>query len=230
MVPTGKHQKKAKRDNEMKSGDLFSQSLAGLFLICSFPLVAVCALIIFLGDRGPILFRQCRIGKNGKPFLLLKLRTMKASSNIGNLTSRGDTRITRVGGLLRQYKFDEIPQLLNVFRGEMSFVGPRPEVPEYVNLLDPRWQAVLSVRPGIVDLASLAFRNEEDLLSQQTDIETFYREWLLPRKLDLSAHYIRSRSPRMDARLIALTFRHVTLKGGLDPQKLAKQFAYEGAL
>jgi lipopolysaccharide/colanic/teichoic acid biosynthesis glycosyltransferase len=214
----------------LKSGNLLMQAVAGLFLLAALPAVMTCALVIFLEDRGPILYRQCRIGKNGKPFLLFKLRTMTPSSGAATITARTDYRITRVGGLLRQYKFDELPQLWNVFRGEMSFVGPRPEVPEYVNLLDPRRQKVLSVRPGIVDLASLAFRNEEDLLSEQKDIEKFYRECLLPRKLDLSAHYMRIRSLRTDARLFALTFKHVTLKGALNPQKLARQFHYEGML
>jgi lipopolysaccharide/colanic/teichoic acid biosynthesis glycosyltransferase len=214
----------------LKSGNLLVQAVAGLFLLAAFPAVVACALVIFLEDRGPILYRQCRIGKNGKPFLLFKLRTMMPSSGAASITAGTDSRITRVGGVLRQYKLDELPQLWNVARGEMSFVGPRPEVPEYVNLLDPRWQNVLSVRPGIVDLASLAFRNEEDLLSQQNDIEKFYREWLLPRKLDLSAHYIRIRSLRTDARLVALTFKHVTLKGTLNPGKLARQFHYGGAL
>ena len=214
----------------LKSDNLLVQGLASLFLLAALPAVLACAVVIFLEDRGPIFYRQCRIGKNGKPFLLFKLRTMIPSTGAAGITARTDSRITRVGGVLRKYKLDELPQLWNVARGEMNFVGPRPEVPQYVNLLDPRWQIVLSVRPGIVDLASLAFRNEEDLLSEQKDIERFYREWLLPRKLDLSAHYMRIRSPKTDARLVALTFKHVTLKGALNPQRLARQFHYEGVL
>jgi lipopolysaccharide/colanic/teichoic acid biosynthesis glycosyltransferase len=192
--------------------------------------MAACALAVCCEDRGPIFFRQRRIGKNGKPFLLLKLRSMKALSTGKNITARNEARITTVGKLLRAYKLDEIPQLYNVFCGDMNFVGPRPEVPEYVDLSDLRWRSVLSVKPGIVDLASLAFRDEEDLLSGQQDPEKYYRDWLLPRKLDLSAHYIRTRSLATDARLLALTVRHVVIRGKLDPQKIANQFAYEGAL
>src|SRR5205814_5896559 len=116
---------------------------------------------------------------------LLKLRSMKAMSMGRRITARNDTRITAVGRRLREYKIDELPQLWNVFRGDMSLVGPRPEVPEYVDLSDPRWQTVLSVKAGITDLASLVLRNEERLLSEQMDAEIFYRDWLLPQKLEL---------------------------------------------
>jgi lipopolysaccharide/colanic/teichoic acid biosynthesis glycosyltransferase len=214
----------------MKPGYLLAQILAGLSLIAAFPIIATCAVAVFIEDGGAVLFSQCRIGKNGSPFLLWKLRSMKTLSSGRNITARTDDRITAVGKLLRAYKLDELPQLWNVFRGDMSFVGPRPEVPEYVDLLDPQWRVVLSVKPGIVDLASLAFRNEEDLLSEQNNPEKFYRDWLLPRKLDLSAHYIRTRSLPTDARLVALTFRHILFRGNLDRQKVARQFAYEGAL
>jgi lipopolysaccharide/colanic/teichoic acid biosynthesis glycosyltransferase len=131
---------------------------------------------------------------------------------------------------LREYKIDELLQLWNVFRGDMSFVGPRPEVPEYVDLSDPRWRAVLAVTPGITDLASLVFRHEERLLSGHSDVEKFYREWLLPRKLDLSTHYLRTRSLATDARLIALTLKHVFFRGEFDLDDIARQFAYKGTL
>jgi lipopolysaccharide/colanic/teichoic acid biosynthesis glycosyltransferase len=214
----------------MKREDLLERIVAGLSLVLVFPVIMACAVAVFFEDRGAVLFRQCRVGKNGRPFLLWKLRSMKSLSSGSNITARTDDRITAVGKLLRAYKLDELPQLWNVFCGDMSFVGPRPEIPEYVALLDPRWQVVLSVKPGIVDLASLAFRNEEDLLSEQDSPEKFYRDWLLPRKLDLSAHYIRMRSLPTDARLVALTFRHILFRGNLDRQKVARQFAYEGAL
>jgi lipopolysaccharide/colanic/teichoic acid biosynthesis glycosyltransferase len=206
--------------------DVFERSAAGLALIVVLPVLAVCAMAIFLEDRGPILFRQRRTGKHGTPFLLLKLRSMKSMSIGRNITVRNDTRITAVGRRLREYKIDELPQLWNVFRGDMSLVGPRPEVPEYVDLSDPRWQTVLSVKAGITDLASLVFRNEERLLSEQKDAEKFYRDWLLPQKLDLSAHYIRTRSLTSDARLIALTVKHVFVRGQLDGNAIAQQFAY----
>jgi lipopolysaccharide/colanic/teichoic acid biosynthesis glycosyltransferase len=214
----------------MKSPDLISQIAAGLSLVAVAPIVAVCALALIVEGGGPVFFRQCRIGRNGRPFDLLKLRSMRHASHGTRITARGDSRITGVGKLLRSYKLDELPQLWNVLRGEMSFIGPRPEVPEYVDLSDPRWQAVLSVKPGITDLASLAFLNEENLLFRQKDFESFYRDWLLPRKLDLSAYYIRTRSFSTDVRLIALTIRHSILPHQYDPRQIAKQFAYEGSI
>jgi lipopolysaccharide/colanic/teichoic acid biosynthesis glycosyltransferase len=214
----------------MKPRELISRVAAGLLLTAIAPVVAVCALALVVGDGGPVLFHQRRIGRNGKPFDLLKLRTMKHDSRGALITARGDSRITRIGTMLRNYKIDELPQLWNILRGEMSFIGPRPEVPQYVDLSDPRWQMVLSVKPGITDLASLAFRNEELLLLQQSDIERFYRDWLLPRKLDMSAYYIAARSFTTDAKLIALTIRHSVLPHQYDRHTIAKQFAYEGSI
>lgn len=210
--------------------DLFERSAAGLALIAVLPVLAVCALAIFLEDRGPVLFRQRRTGKHGRPFLLLKLRSMRSMSMGRSITARNDPRITAVGRRIRQYKIDELPQLWNVFRGDMSVVGPRPEVPEYVDLSDPRWQTVLSVNAGITDLASLVFRNEERLLAEQKDPEKFYRDCVLPLKLELSAHYITTRSLTSDARLIALTLKHIFVRGQLDRNDIAEQFAYQGAL
>jgi lipopolysaccharide/colanic/teichoic acid biosynthesis glycosyltransferase len=210
--------------------DLLERTAAGLALILVFPVLVVCALAVFLEDRGPILFRQRRIGRHGRPFLLLKLRSMKTKSMGRSITAGNDTRITAVGKRLREYKIDELPQLWNVFRGDMSLVGPRPEVPEYVDLSDPRWQTVLSVNAGITDLASLVFRHEARLLAEQKDAEKFYRDWLLPRKLDLSAHYIRTRSMTSDARLIALTVRQMFVREQLDGKDMAQQFGYQGAL
>jgi lipopolysaccharide/colanic/teichoic acid biosynthesis glycosyltransferase len=206
--------------------NLFERVVAALGFIAVSPLLAVCAVAVYLEDRGPVLFRQLRMGANGKPFLLLKLRTMRSRARGRSITAEGDSRITAIGKLLRDFKIDELPQLWNVFRGDMSFVGPRPEVPEYVDLSDPRWRVVLSVKPGITDLASLVFRHEERLLSGHSDVEKFYRERLLPQKLDLSAHYVRTRSPAKDARLIALTLRHVFLRGELDGPEIARQFSY----
>jgi lipopolysaccharide/colanic/teichoic acid biosynthesis glycosyltransferase len=194
------------------------------------PVVAVCAFALLVEDGGPVFFRQRRIGKNGKPFDLLKLRSMKQVSSGTKITARSDSRITIVGKVLRKYKIDELPQLWNVLHGDMAFVGPRPEVPEYVDLSNPQWQRVLSVKPGITDLASLAFRNEEDLLGGQGNVDRFYRDWLLPRKLDLSAHYIRTRSFLSDVRLIAFTLKHTVLPHRHDRHQVAKQFDYEGAL
>ena len=207
---------------------LLERVLALAALALASPLLAACALAIVLEDRGAVLFRQRRIGKHGRPFLLLKLRSMKPSTKGRSVTASGDARITAVGRLLREYKIDELPQLWNVFRGEMSFVGPRPEVPEYVDLSDARWRFVLSVRPGITDLASLIFRHEERLLAGQSDVERFYRESLLPGKLDLSAHYVRTQSLTTDLRLIALTLRHILIRSEFDRDDIARQFSYQG--
>jgi lipopolysaccharide/colanic/teichoic acid biosynthesis glycosyltransferase len=214
----------------MKLSDAISPIAAVLALITVAPIVAVCALALVIEDDRPVFFRQHRIGKNGKIFDLVKLRSMKKVSSGTKITARNDSRVTTVGKVLRKYKIDELPQLWNVLRGEMGFIGPRPEVPEYVDLSDQRWQRVLSVKPGITDLASLAFRNEEDLLGEQGDVASFYRDWLLPRKLDLSAHYIQTRSFTTDVKLIALTLRHIALPRQHDRHQVAKQFAYEGSL
>lgn len=210
--------------------DLFERAIAGLALITLSPVLLVCAFAVFLEDRGAVLFRQRRTGQNGRSFFLLKLRSMKPTSKGRSITARNDERITAVGRLLREYKIDELPQLWNVLRGDMSLVGPRPEVPEYVDLSDPRWQVVLSVKPGITDLASLVFRHEERLLAEQSNVEQFYRDWLLPRKLDLSVHYIRTRSLASDVRLVALTLRLIFVRRQLEQNEIAQQFAYQGAL
>jgi lipopolysaccharide/colanic/teichoic acid biosynthesis glycosyltransferase len=212
----------------MKAQDLFTRIAAGLLLIAAAPLLAVCAVAILLEIGRPVLFRQLRIGRSGRPFQILKLRTMKFAVGSCNITADGDTRITLSGRMMRRYKIDEFPQLWNVLCGEMNFIGPRPEVPEYVDLSDRRWQTVLSVRPGITDLASLAFRNEEILLSQQHDIERFYHDWLLPRKLDMSAHYIRHRGFTSDAKLLVLTIRHSLVPRQHDPTHIAQEFEYRG--
>jgi lipopolysaccharide/colanic/teichoic acid biosynthesis glycosyltransferase len=204
--------------------------VAGIGLLAASPLLAVCALAIYFGDRRPFLFRQVRIGAGGKPFVLLKLRSMTVASRGTSITAGGDSRITTVGKLLRDFKLDELPQLWNVLRGDMNFIGPRPEVPEYVDMSDPRWRAVLSVRPGITDLASLMLRHEERLLAGREDVDKFYRERLLPKKLEISSHYAQTRSALKDAQLIALTLRSIVKRGELNEQDIARQFCYGGTL
>jgi lipopolysaccharide/colanic/teichoic acid biosynthesis glycosyltransferase len=138
------------------------------------------------------------------------------------VTAAGDARITRVGGVLRRFKLDELPQLFNVLKGDMSLVGPRPEVPEYVQLEAPVWQAVLQVRPGVTDLASLLYRDEEKLLGTSHDPTGFYRQTVLPAKLVLNLGYLRSRSFWRDLRLIALTIRYSLFPRGFDPDLVAR--------
>src|SRR6478672_6127594 len=145
---------------------VYDACFAVLGLILLSPLLVLIALMVKLGDRGSVFYRQKRIGQYGVPFLIIKFRTMVPDADKRGLsiTSNGDRRITRVGRLLRKTKLDELPQLWNVLRGEMSLVGPRPEVPRYVELYTPEQRTILNYKPGITDLASLRFRDEESLL------------------------------------------------------------------
>ena len=176
-----------------------------LLLVLS-PVLAVAAIAVKCSGSGPTFFRQIRVGRGGKPFEILKFRTMRTTSSPGPLiTGAGDPRVTRVGRVLRRWKVDELPQLVNVLRGEMSFVGPRPEVPRYVNMFAEQYRELLAVRPGITDIASMAFRDEETLLGRSSNPEDLYVREILPRKLALSHAYVRRRSFGLDLRLIART-------------------------
>jgi lipopolysaccharide/colanic/teichoic acid biosynthesis glycosyltransferase len=179
----------------------------GLILLA--PLLAVFAILSKLTSGGSVIFRQERVGKNGSVFTLIKFRTMASAAQGRNLpiTVSGDPRITAFGAFLRRYKFDELPQLWNVLRGEMSLVGPRPELPEYVETFSEKDRVALSVCPGITDPASLAYRHEEELLSRAADPEEFYRRTILPHKLSLNLEYIEQMSFALDARLILQTLR-----------------------
>ena len=169
------------------------------------PLFLVSAALILLTDGRPVIFRQKRVGRHGELFDILKFRTMEIENSGLPITAGGDRRVTLVGARLRKYKLDELPQFFCVLRGHMSLIGPRPEVPEYVESSDDLWEAVLQMRPGITDLASLAFRNEEDILALAEDPETFYRSFVLPEKLRLNIAYQRSRSLTRDLKLLWMT-------------------------
>ena len=194
-------------------------------LICLLPVFAGLALAVIVDNGPPVFFRQTRVGKNGRPFRIWKFRTMCVGSLGSVITAAGDGRITRVGAVLRRWKLDELPQLFNVLTGDMSLVGPRPEVAEYVRLEEPVWQAVLQVRPGITDLASLLYRNEEELLGAADDPNAFYRESVLPAKLFLNLAYLRSRSFRLDLRLIVLTIWYSLHPDRFDPDLIKRTFA-----
>jgi lipopolysaccharide/colanic/teichoic acid biosynthesis glycosyltransferase len=179
---------------------------AGLLL--SLPVLAVAAVAVAASSRGPVLFRQERVGRNGRRFRLFKLRTMRQGAGGPQVTAAGDDRITPVGRFLRRCKLDELPQLWNVVRGDMSLVGPRPEVPRYVDESDPRWKRVLQVRPGITDPVTLRLRDEEELLaSAPGDPERFYREELQPVKLREYERYLEHRSWKTDLRVLTDTLR-----------------------
>lgn len=181
------------------------------------PVLVVSAILILWHDGRPILFGQKRIGKGGRPFRMWKFRTMRAGSRGTAITAAGDARITRIGAVLRKHKVDELPQLFNVLRGEMSLVGPRPELPEFVKLDAPIWQVVLQVRPGLTDLATLLFRDEENLLATSSDPLALYRETILPAKLILNVAYLRSRSFLRDLKLICLTAHYSLAPKHFDP-------------
>ncbi len=183
-------------------------SVAGLIFLS--PFLLLIAMLVKISSRGPALFKQQRIGRGANLFLLYKFRSMNsdASATGSSITSAGDSRITAFGRLLRKTKFDELPQLWNVLRGEMSLVGPRPEVPEFVRDC-AAFAPLLNSRPGITDPASIAFRHEEAILAGQQDPEFFYREQLLPQKLALSLRYLENISFRRDLSILFLTFLSV---------------------
>jgi lipopolysaccharide/colanic/teichoic acid biosynthesis glycosyltransferase len=192
-------------------------SFVGLILLS--PVLGVVAACILVGDGWPVLFRQTRVGRYGRPFVLFKFRTMRAPDSRGRISDLGRpmsetgatfdagnrSRVTRVGRVLRKWKLDELPQLWNVLNGEMSLVGPRPEIHQWVEAYPEQWARVLTVQPGITDPASIEFRNEEELLARADDPQRHYREVILPRKLDLYEAYVRTRSFFGDVGIILRT-------------------------
>lgn len=191
----------------------FDSILSGALIILASPVLLLAAIAIRLDTGGPVFFRQLRVGLNGTPFHILKFRTMMvdAERHGGQLSRRGDARVTRVGRVLRRSKVDELAQLFNVVAGDMALVGPRPEVPRYVALYDERQREVLKVRPGITDPSSIVFRNEGDLLASSSEPETFYVRVLLPRKIDLSLTYVRQRSLGLDLLVLLRTAQCLVL-------------------
>jgi lipopolysaccharide/colanic/teichoic acid biosynthesis glycosyltransferase len=180
-------------------------AVAGLIFLS--PLLVFVACCIKVTSSGPALYRQVRIGRGGRPFQILKFRSMAARFSDTDLliTAAGDSRVTAVGKFLRRHKIDELPQLWNVLRGDMSLVGPRPEVPIYVGAYSAEQRLVLSVRPGITDPASLAYRHEEEILAAQADPEQFYRTEILPDKLARNITYLDEITFRNDVRIIMKT-------------------------
>ena len=187
-------------------------SCLGLILLA--PVLVVLAIIIKLDSKGPVLFIQSRVGLNNKDFNIFKFRTMQMESDKKGLLTLGnkDSRITKVGYFLRRYKIDEFPQLLNIVIGDMSFVGPRPELRKYVNYYPQEDLSVLSVRPGITGLASIEFRNEVELLKAAKDPENYFIESIIPEKLKLNKLYIEKRSFWFDLKLIIITIYRVLTK------------------
>jgi lipopolysaccharide/colanic/teichoic acid biosynthesis glycosyltransferase len=184
-------------------------------LLFLFPLFLIVAVAIKLDSRGPVFFRQLRMGRGFSPFFIYKFRTMTDNlQNTGALfTVKHDPRITRVGRFLRKSKIDELPQLINVLTGEMTFVGPRPEVPSYVDLFRADYEEILRVRPGITDLASIKYRDEASVLAQSPDPEAEYVNRVLPDKIMLAKEYISHSSFLFDLGLMFKTFRRLFQRG-----------------
>lgn len=178
---------------------IFDILLAVILLILLFPILLMVALLIKISSKGPIIFRQSRVGKNDIDFTLYKFRTMRTGSEqkSGLTVGNRDSRITGIGYFLRKYKIDELPQLYNVLKNDMSIVGPRPEIRKYVNLYTAEQREVLLLKPGITDYASIHFRNENELLAMQKDHEAFYIKEVLPVKIQLNRRYAAERSLRV---------------------------------
>ena len=174
------------------------------------PLLAITALVIRTRDGKPILFKQERVGKNGKIFKILKYRTMsvKQKENSSQITVGEDQRITKTGRTLRKLKIDELPQLFNVLKGEMSFVGPRPEVKKYVDLYDDLQKEILKIKPGITELASLKYYNESEILGASDDPEREYIEKIMPDKIMLNLQYIKKMGLFYNIGIILRTIFH----------------------
>ncbi len=187
---------------------LFDIIASGLGLLVLSPLFLILALWIKLDSKGPVFYRQVRVGKDNKDFRIFKFRSMRVGSDKGSLVTIGgrDPRITRSGYIIRKLKLDELPQLINVFVGDMSLVGPRPEVRHYVNYWTPEQMRVLDVRPGITDPASIKFRNENELMEQAEDPEDYYINVIMQEKLKLYLEYVKNHSFWGDIGLIFKTF------------------------
>lgn len=181
---------------------LFDMVCAALGLLILSPVLLVCALLVGLTSPGGVLFRQERIGKDGVPFTIYKFRSMRKDNAGLKISTSRDTRITSVGRVLRKTKLDELPQLWNVLKGDMSFVGPRPEVREYTDLYTPEQRQVLMVRPGITGLASIRYRNENELLTASSDPNRTYIDEVMPAKLALDLKYIPRACVSYDIKLI----------------------------
>lgn len=188
---------------------LFDIIASGCGLLVLSPVFIIVALWIKIDSKGPVFFRQVRVGRYNKDFRIFKFRSMRVGSDKGSLVTIGgrDPRVTRSGYFIRKFKIDELPQLINVFLGDMSLVGPRPEVRHYVNYWTPDQMRVLDVRPGITDPASIRFRNENELLEKAEDPERYYIDVIMQEKIELYLEYVEKSSFWYDIKLIFQTFK-----------------------
>ena len=189
---------------------IFDITLSLFGLIILLPFMLIIAILIKIDSKGPVFFKQIRVTKNGKEFKIFKYRTMKVGSDkYSQITVGKDDRITKIGLFLRKYKLDEIPQLINVFIGDMSLVGPRPEVPKYVALYTEEQKEILKVRAGITDYASIEFSDENDLLASEEEPEKAYIEKIMPKKIELNKKYLSEISILTDIKIILLTIKKI---------------------
>ena len=191
--------------------DIFLTSVA---LVVLAPLMLLTAIAIVCDSKGGVLYKQLRVGKNNRDFYLYKFRTMRTFSDVQSLITVGDRdeRITKIGYFLRKTKWDELPQLLNILKGDMSIVGPRPEVRKYVDLYTPEQMRVLEVLPGLTDYASIAYMNENAILEKSDSPEQTYINKIMPVKLQLNFKYIDNQSFMVDMKIIAKTIRRIVVK------------------
>ena len=187
----------------------FFFSLIGLIILS--PLIFIISILIIIDSKGGIFYKQKRVGKNNKDFYLIKFRTMKTGADKQGLLTVGskDSRITKVGFFLRKHKLDELPQLINILKGDLSFVGPRPEVRKYIELYDERQKQVFKVKPGLTDYASLEYINESEILSKAANPEKVYIEKIMPAKLELNLKYINESGIKTDMKIIYKTLRKI---------------------
>lgn len=187
---------------------LFDIVASGCGLILLSPIFLVLAIWIKLDSKGPVFYKQVRVGRGNKDFYLYKFRSMRVGADKAGLITVGgrDPRVTRSGYYIRKYKLDELPQLINVIKGDMSLVGPRPEVRKYVDMYTPEQMHVLDVRPGITDMASIRYRNENELLEKAEDPDKYYIEVIMPDKLGINLEYVANHSFWYDMKLIFSTF------------------------
>ena len=181
-----------------------SSSLIGLIVLS--PILILISFAIKIGSKGPVLFSQKRVGKDGKLFTLIKFRSMTVQQESNSTTTaRGDIRITKIGSFLRKYKLDELPELWNIIKGEMSLVGPRPDVPGYADKLVGRDREILKLRPGITGTARLKYANEEEILSAQDDPQKYNDEVIFPDKVKVNLEYYKNQSLWLDIKIIFAT-------------------------
>jgi lipopolysaccharide/colanic/teichoic acid biosynthesis glycosyltransferase len=190
----------------------FIASLLGLILLS--PFLVIIGVLVKISDKGPIFYRSKRVGQNFKPFYLLKFRTMVVNAEeLGpSITKGGDQRITKIGKFLRKTKLDELPQLWNVIKGELSLVGPRPEVEKYISFYKDDYKEILKIRPGITDYAAIKFKNEEEILAKFEDVEKAYIENVLPEKIKLYKTYLNEIGFLTDLKIIFKTLWGITFK------------------